>query len=248
MAWEIWIQLKAMTPRPGSGWQLLRYRTLGTGWLLQHWLHDCTFNILTFRLYICSRHRLNSILHCVVCQLYTLTECLTTARQAQNYGTFLRPATLSSIGILCQQKCDEISYCFRENPLAKLQDLKWLDEGYLILLTPQSFCHVWICWHVVFSFLGITYILLRALCNTEQNNFFGGLACVNLEVRLEMKLTCNLLESADRERGKVLFPSPPKKREEGPLDCRWKWNNKDQRKCVFPWQTFQPFEYVKSGY
>lgn len=138
--------------------------------------------------------------------------------------------------------------CFRENPLAKLQDLKLLDEGYLILLTPQSFCHVWICWHVVFSFLGITYILLWALYNTEQNNFFGGLTCVNLEVRLEMKLTCNLLESADRERGKVLFPSPPKKREEGPLDCRLKWNNKDQRKCVFPWQTFQPFEYVKSGY
>ena len=72
------------------------------------------------------------------------------------------------------------------------------------------------------AFLGITYILLRALYNTEQNNFFGGLACVNLEVRLEMKLTCNLLESADRERGKVLFPSPPKKREEGPLDCRLK--------------------------
>ena len=95
--------------------------------------------------------------------------------------------------------------CFRENPLAKLQDLKLLDEGYLILLTPQSFRHVWICWHVVSSFLGITYILLWALYNTEQNNFFGGLACVNLEVRLEMKLTCNLLESADRERGKVLL-------------------------------------------
>lgn len=27
-------------------------------------------------------------------------------------------------------------------PLAKLQDLKLLDEGYLILLTPQSFRHV----------------------------------------------------------------------------------------------------------
>lgn len=227
MAWEIWIQLKAMTPRPGSGWQLLRYRTLGTGWLLQHWLHDCTFNILTFRLYICSRHQLNSILHCVVCQLYTLTECLTTARQAQNYGTFLRPATISSMGILCQQKCDEISYASEKTLWQNCKIWNYyLDEGYLIPLTPQSFCHVWICWHVVFSFLGITYILLRALYNTEQNNFFWGLACVNLEVRLEMKLTCNLLESADRERGKVLFPSPPKKkREEGPLDCRLKWNN-----------------------
>lgn len=63
---------------------------------------------------------------------------LTTARKAQNYGTFLRPATTSSMGILCQQKCDEISYA-SEKTLAKLQDLKLLDEGYLILLTPQSF-------------------------------------------------------------------------------------------------------------
>ena len=195
MAWEIWIQLKAMTPRPGSGWQLLRYRTLGTGWLLQHWLHDCTFNIpvLTFRLYICSRHQLNSILHCVVCHIFE-------ACNNKQYGNIMSTKMWWNF------------LCFRENPLAKLQDLKLLDEGYLILLTPQSFCHVWICWHVVFSFLGITYILLRALYNTEQNNFFWGLACVNLEVRLEMKLTCNLLESADRERGKVLFPSPPKKK------------------------------------
>lgn len=55
---------------------------------------------------------------------------LTIARKAQNYGTFLRPATTSSMGI-CQQKCDEISYA-SEKTLVKLQDLKLLDEGYLI--------------------------------------------------------------------------------------------------------------------
>ena len=140
--------------------------------------------------------------------------------------------------------------CFRENPLAKLQDLKLLDEGYLILLTSQSFRHVWICWHVVFSFLGITYILLWALYNTEQNNFFGGLACM-CKFRGQIRNETNLQSfGVSRQRkGESPFPlASKKKREEGPLDCRLKWNNKDQRKCVFPWQTFQPFEYVKSGY
>ena len=140
--------------------------------------------------------------------------------------------------------------CFRENPLAKLQDLKLLDEGYLILLTSQSFRHVWICWHVVFSFLGITYILLWALYNTEQNNFFVCLACM-CKFRGQIRNETNLQSfGVSRQRkGESPFPlASKKKREEGPLDCRLKWNNKDQRKCVFPWQTFQPFEYVKSGY
>jgi len=56
-----------------------------------------------------------------LCHLPTVypDRILTTARQAQNYGTFLRPATTSSMGILCQQKCDEISYA-SEKTLAKL--------------------------------------------------------------------------------------------------------------------------------
>ena len=124
--------------------------------------------------------------------------------------------------------------CFRENPLAKLQDLKLLDEGYLILLTPQSFRHVWICWHVVFSFLGITFWRL-GMCK------FRG------QIRNETNLQS--FGVGRQRKGESPFPlASKKKREEGPLDCRLKWNNKDQRKCVFPWQTFQPFEYVKSGY
>ena len=40
--------------------------------------------------------------------------------------------------------------------------------------------------------------------------------------RGQIRNETNLLESADREREKVLFPLPPKKREEGPLDRRLK--------------------------
>ena len=93
-----------MTPGLGNGWQLLLYRTLGMGWLLQHWLHDCTFNILTSSQTVCSNYCKAPIkFDFALGHLQTVhpDRMLTTARQAQKYGTFLRPARTSSMEILC---------------------------------------------------------------------------------------------------------------------------------------------------